>query len=55
MIKSFWATLVGAGPSGPRKFTLDELKELYEVLRSNPVVTESNVSATGWAYSREAP
>ena len=40
-MKSFWASLVGA-PPGPRRFSLDELRELYGVLIRNPVVTESN-------------
>jgi hypothetical protein len=41
-MKSFWASLVGGPAPGPRKFTLEELRELYAVLIKNPVVTESN-------------
>jgi len=42
-MKSFWASLVGGGlQTGQRKFTLDELRDLYTVLIKNPVVTESN-------------
>jgi protein CLEC16A len=41
-MKSFWATLVGGPTAGQRKFTVDELRELYSVLIKNPVVTESN-------------
>lgn len=40
MLKSLWASVLG-GPA-QRKFTLDELRELYGVLTRNPVVTESN-------------
>lgn len=39
MRKGFWSNLFGQ----PRfKFTLSELKQLYEVLETNPVVTDSN-------------
>ncbi|GBF91765.1 hypothetical protein Rsub_04069 [Raphidocelis subcapitata] len=41
-MKGFWASLVGGPTSAPRRFTLDELRELYSILIKNPVVTESN-------------
>jgi protein CLEC16A len=40
MLKSLWASVLG-GPT-QRKFTLDELRDLYSLLIRNPVVTESN-------------
>ena len=42
MMKGLWASLVGGAAPAPRKFSLDELRELYGVLQRNPVVTESN-------------
>lgn len=38
--KGFWGSLLG--PPTQRKFTLDELRDLYSLLIRNPVVTESN-------------
>lgn len=38
--RGFWGSLLGAPTQ--RKFTLDELKELYSAIMKNPVVTESN-------------
>ncbi len=40
--KSFWRLFTPVQAQNARKFTLDELRELYGVLIRNPVVTEAN-------------